>query len=233
MLRAVTFDLWGTLIDAGHNLVPQRLEYLAQFLPGRSLEQAKEAYRKADEQFSAITNLGFPYCTATMLSLTLDAMETSLPPHRFEQALQHWKEILFGNPPPLLDAVPEVLSTLHSRGLRLALISDTGLTPGYVMRRVLTDYGLTKYLEHLTFSDAVGVTKRRAQIYLTTIHALGVRPGETLHVGDSPATDILGAQAAGLRGALLLQNNPQPAGIPYADLVLNHIRELPEAVRNW
>jgi putative hydrolase of the HAD superfamily len=233
MLRAVTFDLWGTLVDAKHNLVPQRLQYLAQLIPGCPLTQLEEAYQKADTQFGAVTNLGFPYSTATLLSLTLDALGTSLPPSIFEQALRHWKEILLLDPPPLLDAVPEVLSTLHSRGLRLALISDTGLTPGYVIRRVLTDYGLTRYLEQLTFSDAMGVTKRRAQIYLTTLQALAVRADETLHVGDSPTTDILGAQAAGLRGALLLQNNPQPAGIPHADLVLNHIRELPEAVRDW
>ncbi len=233
MLQAITFDLWGTLIDAGHNLVPERLEYLAEILPGCSLAQVEEAYRKAEEQFSTVTGLGFPYCTATLLSLTLDAMGVSLPPRLFDQTLQHWKEILLGNPPPLLDGVADVLSALHSRGLRLALISDTGLTPGHVIRRVLTDYGLTNYLEHLAFSDAMGVTKRRAQIYMATLQALGVHAYETLHVGDSVATDILGAQAAGLRAALLLQNNPQPAGIPHADLVLNHIRELPDAVRGW
>jgi hypothetical protein len=130
MLKAITFDLWGTLIDARHNLIPQRLEYLVQILPGRSLEQAREAYHKADEQFSAMTNLGFPYSTATMLSLTLDAMDASLPPLRFVEALQQWKEVLLGNPPPLLDGVPEVLSALHQDGLHLAVISDTGLTPG-------------------------------------------------------------------------------------------------------
>jgi len=233
MLRAITFDLWGTLIDAGHNLIPERLEYLAQALPDCSLSQAKEAYRKAEEQFGPVTSLGFPYCTATLLSLTLDAMGACLPPGRFEGVLRQWKEILLGSPPPLLDGALEVLSTLQSRGLRLALISDTGLTPGYVIRQILTGYGLTEYLQHLTFSDAMGVTKRRAQTYLVTLEALGVRADETLHVGDSPATDILGAQAAGLRGALLLQNNPQPAGIPHADLVLHHLRELPDAVRDW
>ena len=123
-----------------------------------------------------MTNLGFPYCTATLLSLTLDALGASLPPRLFEETLTHWKEILLGNPPPLLDGVPEVLAVLHGRGLRLALISDTGLTPGYVIRRVLTEYGLMRYLEHLTFSDAMGVTKRRAQIYhITTPRARRAR----------------------------------------------------------
>jgi len=233
MLRAITFDLWGTLIDAKHSLVPQRLEYLAQLVPGRSLEQIEEAYSRAEEQFGAVTNLGFPYCTQTLLSLTLDALGVCLAPCLFEQALLQWKEILLGDPPALLEAVPEVLAILRQRGLRMALISDTGLTPGYVMKQILTDYGLTKYLDQLTFSDAMGVTKRHAQIYRVTLAALGVRAEETLHVGDSPTTDILGAQAVGLRGALLLQNNPQPEGIPHADLVLQHIRDLPDAVRGW
>jgi putative hydrolase of the HAD superfamily len=43
--------------------------------------------------------------------------------------------------------------------------------------------------------------------------ALGVAPGETVHVGDSPASDVAGAAAAGLRSVLVAGSPaPDPAG---------------------
>jgi putative hydrolase of the HAD superfamily len=42
-----------------------------------------------------------------------------------------------------------------------------------------------------------------------------VAPAEAVHVGDSPAEDVEGARAAGVRPVLLARDRrPGPAGVP-------------------
>jgi putative hydrolase of the HAD superfamily len=231
MLRAITFDCWGTLVDARHTLMSPRVAYLREHLPGRDPVHVATAYEESLAQFTQVEKLGFSLSVPSVLSLTLDTLGTTLLPCDFDAVVRHWEEVILSDPPALLEGVPEVLATLQSRGLLLAVISDTGLSPGRVMRQLFAGYGILPYFEVLAFSNEVGVTKRRLQPFRGVLAALGVLPEQALHVGDVPDTDLRGAHQAGLRAALLLQNARRPEGIPLADLVLEHITELPAAVQ--
>lgn len=229
-LRAVTFDCWGTLLDYGHNVGYARIVRLAEHLPGYPIERLERAYRAGQEEFARLEALGFSPSTSGILSVVLDDLQASLPPNIFKTVLRAWEEVLLASPPPTLEGAVWAVEQLHRKGLALALISDTGLTPGRVMRRILQAQGLLKMFRHFTFSNELGVTKRRPQAFTSTLAALGVRPQEALHVGDTPETDIRGAQRVGMRAALLLQNTHRREGIPLADLVLEKIDELPAAI---
>jgi len=231
MLRAITFDCWGTLLDLKHTNASQRIGYLCERLPGQAPERVAQAYQESWVLFAQVESLGFSLPAAAMLSLTLDGLGTTLPPSDQTGIVRYWEEIILCYPPPRLEGVSEALNALRERGFSLALISDTGMTPGRVMRRVLDQAELLGFFSHCTFSNELGVTKRRPQAFTSTLAQLGVSPAEALHVGDSPATDIRGAKAVGMRTALLLQNNSHPEGIPLADLVLEKISELPGALR--
>jgi FMN phosphatase YigB (HAD superfamily) len=107
---------------------------------------------------------------------------------------------------PILAALPlanagarEVLEAFSRRGLRLALICNTGRTPGSVLRLVLDRLGLKDYLRVLTFSDEVGLRKPHPEIFRRTLAALGVSPSEAAHVGDDVATDVAGARGVGMQ----------------------------------
>jgi putative hydrolase of the HAD superfamily len=111
---------------------------------------------------------------------------------------------------PILSAMPvpnsgalEALHALQARGLRLALICNTGRTPGKMLRLVLDRVGLADYLGVLSFSDEVGVRKPHPEIFLKTLAALGVRPQQAAHVGDDLTTDIAGARGVGMRAVHL------------------------------
>jgi putative hydrolase of the HAD superfamily len=231
MLRAITFDCWGTLVDARHTLMAPRVTCLCEHLPGCDPTRVAAAYEESLAQFAEVEKVGFSLSVPSILSLALDALGTTLSVHDFDAVVQYWEEAILNDPPELLEGASEVLATLQSRGLALALISDTGLSPGRVMRQVFARHGVSQYLRVWTFSNEVGVTKRRPQPFRRTLAELGVRPEEALHVGDVPDTDLRGAHQAGLRAALLLQNARRPEGIPLADLVLEHIAELPDAIR--
>jgi putative hydrolase of the HAD superfamily len=92
-----------------------------------------------------------------------------------------------------------VLAELRARGLRLAVICNTGRTPGKILRIILEQLGLLKHLSVQTFSDELGLRKPCAELFERTLAALAVAPHEALHVGDTLATDIAGARAIGMR----------------------------------
>jgi putative hydrolase of the HAD superfamily len=230
MLQAITFDFWGTLVDASFTYTAERVATLCSMLPDWAPGRVLSAYREGEAGIALVDAHGLHVDVRARLSLTLDALGAALSPADYESTVRRWEETLLDDPPTLLEGVPATLEAMRERGMRLALISDTGYSPGRVLRQALERRGIRQYFQRLTFSDELGVTKRRPQGFRSTLQALGVTAAQALHVGDTPATDLQGAHAAGLRAALLLQNNRHLEGIPQADVVLERISELPEAI---
>ena len=108
------------------------------------------------------------------------------------------------------------------------LVSNTGRTPGVVLRRILDRYGLLPYFEAFAYSDEVGFRKPDARIFSRTLETLGVEPARALHVGDNPHADVLGAQALGMRAAHYAITGHTPS--PVADVVVENLAELPRCV---
>ena len=233
MLRAITFDYWGTLVDAGHSLRAERVDALGRYLGDCVPEQISEACDEAWRQFCQAIDSGLGLGTATFLSTTLDLLGVTLSPPDRTAILHLWEEAMLDDPPALLNEAPHVLRALRARGLWVGLISDTGVTPGRIIRRMLHRAGILTMFDWLTFSNEIGVTKRRPQAFTSTLRALGVCPDEALHVGDLPQTDLKGARAVGMYTALLLENSGHREGIPLADIVLDRLRDLPEALERW
>jgi putative hydrolase of the HAD superfamily len=119
----------------------------------------------------------------------------------------------------------EVIPALAGAGIKLGLISDTGLTPGRVLLGFLERDGLLPYFSSLTFSDETGFPKPDPRMFHRTLAPLGVRPAEAAHVGDTPRTDIAGAQAVGMRAIRFAaaQDTPEP---PAADSIIYDHRDL-------
>jgi len=84
-------------------------------------------------------------------------------------------------------------------GLRLALISNTGMTPGFTFRTYLEQQGMLAYFDVLTFSDEVKLAKPSKDIFLLTLRALSAAPSQAVHVGDHVKNDVVGAKRAGLK----------------------------------
>ena len=99
------------------------------------------------------------------------------------------------------EAFPDTVPTLRavrSRGLRVAVVSDTG----FDLRPALDRLGLTPYLDAVVMSYEQGMCKPEAAVFRTACDRLGVRPERALMVGDNPLTDS-GAVSAGLYAFLL------------------------------
>lgn len=93
--------------------------------------------------------------------------------------------------------------------------------------RKIENLGLARRTDCLFVSETFGGKKPDRAIFEAAAAHLGVSPSETLFVGDNPAVDVLGAQAAGMRAAWLHRGHPWPeelAGTP--DFVVGSLGEL-------
>jgi len=70
------------------------------------------------------------------------------------------------------------------------------------------------FLEAATGVEALVLGKPRPAIFDLALGKLGVDRNEAIMIGDTPATDIAGAIAAGLRSVLVESGNPIPADGP-------------------
>lgn len=104
------------------------------------------------------------------------------------------------------DAAP-ALRELRASGRRLVVASNWDCS----LAEVLESVGLASLVDGVVSSAEVGESKPAPALLLRAVELAGVSPAEAVHVGDSYADDVLGAQAAGVRALLL----DRPAVGPY------------------
>jgi putative hydrolase of the HAD superfamily len=114
------------------------------------------------------------------------------------------------------DAAP-VLRELRARGLRLVVVSNWDCSLESVLERI----GVLGLVDAVVASAVVGIAKPDRRIFDAALREAGCEPGAALHVGDSPANDVAGATAAGIRAVLLDRSG---TGGPDA---ISSLRDLP------
>jgi len=236
MLRAITFDFWGTLYR-NTSAEEERLVILGEALAlagqPRSHEALQAAYRHAWDVFEHFWLQEHRFVsTERWIQEMLAFLRADLPQETQSGLVRPLEEVFVDRVAPRpVPGVPEVLPRLAQR-FPLGLISDVGLTPGRVLREVMRRDGLLPHFRMLTFSDETGVTKPLAGPFLRTLAALGARPEEAAHVGDLPETDLAGARGVGMRAILFLGVSHREDGRPLADAVFEEYGELEEIIRS-
>jgi HAD superfamily hydrolase (TIGR01549 family) len=89
--------------------------------------------------------------------------------------------------------------------------------------------------DFIVTSDDLGAEKPHVAFFLKLVERQGLVPGETVYVGDRFENDILPAQQAGLRGALLRRGpwgfvNESHPDAKVADLRISSLQELPVVI---
>ena len=123
------------------------------------------------------------------------------------------------------DAAP-ALRELRGLGLRLIVVSNWDVS----LHDRLAETGLAPLVDGAVASAELGTAKPDGAIFAHALALAGVEPEAALHVGDSPAEDVGGALAAGLRAVLVVRDGavgPAPPGVR----VIGSLAELPPLVR--
>ena len=93
--------------------------------------------------------------------------------------------------------------------------------------------GIGHCFDFVVTSESVGCAKPDARIFEAAMAAGGADPGNTVHVGDHPQTDVGGASALGIRTVWV---NPALAPWPGGktpDAVVRSVTELPRVLETW
>jgi len=231
-LRAVTLDAAGTLMTVAEPVGATYARAAARHRLHVSAATAEEGFRRA---FSAAPPLAFPGASPTRLgaherawwyAVVRQALGDAAPGPAldscFEELYAHYATAAAWRVCP---DILGVLADLRAHGLRLAVVSnfDGRLGP------LLDGLGLRSLLDAVIASAQVGSAKPDPAIFRAALAALDVRGAETLHVGDQPVEDVLGAQGAGLRAALVVGDRSPPP-LPPGAARLASLAELPALV---
>jgi putative hydrolase of the HAD superfamily len=210
-ITAVTFDLWQTLLldnrELGLVRAQARLEgtqkALRRFGEEYGLEHIREGYRACYRQCRLVREQQLDVSFREQVEIFVNNINPGLVARLDEGTVQeivavYADSFLIHPPAPHADAL-SVLRDLKAMGLRLGLISNTGMTPGVTFRTFLEQEGMLGYFDALTFSDEVKLAKPSTDIFLLTLRALGAAPSQAVHVGDHVKNDVVGAKRCGLK----------------------------------
>jgi putative hydrolase of the HAD superfamily len=230
-LRAVTFDCWNTLLLDRDFERAQRLraEALVEAAGARGIAadpaSALAAIRAAHGRHIELWSRGTGSGSGEIATWSLESFGITDPALARGLGELFAEAGLAGDVAPL-PAAGETLEHLAARGVRLALICDTGFSPGRIVRRFLASTGLLDLLETVVFSDEVGVPKPHPRMFESALGPLGVAPVDATHVGDLRPTDVAGGRGFGMATVRLRAAFDDLSDLPEADAVADDHRQL-------
>ena len=201
-IRAVTFDVGGTLIEPWPSVGHVYAEVAARFDLGL-LEPAALNRRFADAWKS---RKQFDYSRRAWQALvnqTLAGIVAATPGEDFFAAIyQRFEEPAVWR---VFDDVFSTLAELKSCGLKLAVLSNWDER----LRPLLARLELLEWFDAVIISHEVGHTKPAPEIFLKAAATLDLPPAAILHIGDSAREDVFGAHSIGMAALLLDRRSSQ------------------------
>ena len=243
-IKAITFDLWDTLViddsdeakraeqglrskfDERRHLLWEALN-LAEPI---ELEAVRLAYNVGDAAFNKVwkeQHITWPI--AKRLRLILNELGRELPGETFNAVVRAHEEMEVDIPP---DAMPNAVPVLErlARRYKLCIVSDAIVSPGGCLRRLLENHGLAKFFSGFAFSDEVGHSKPHRSMFESAAGQLGVEIGEMLHIGDRDHNDVKGPQQLGMKAILFTASRDADKTNTSADAICESFDKLEAAI---
>ena len=120
---------------------------------------------------------------------------------QFFSRLERWKDSLKSQPHAY-----EFLEELRYQGSGLAIV--TNINP--FIEDVVKTFDFDREVDCVVMSHKVGYAKPDERIYKIALETLGVRPEETIMVGDNYNNDVAAPSKLGIQGILFDPNNRNP-----------------------
>lgn len=231
---AVTFDCWNTLLreedwEEAHRRRADALFHAARETGARvEPEQAAAAFDRAWQRHVDLWIAGVASGARDVAGWAMHELGALTHGPSFELLVAHFEHASHSSRVVPVDGAVETVERLARAGVPCALICDTGLTPGRVVREHLARLGMIPGLRAQLFSDEVGVPKPNPRIFAAALGALGVGAAGAVHVGDLRRTDVAGARGVGMTSVRLAAAHDDPSPLPEAD----HVADSHAALRD-
>jgi phosphoglycolate phosphatase len=213
-VRALIFDLDGTLIDSKQDLI-HSVNAMLRELGRRELPE---------ETISGYIGHGAPQLVARALGNVRSEEER-------QRALEFFLRYYETHKMDTTCAYPGVAETLEKlAGMPMAVLTNK---PVRISVRILDAMGLSKYFQAIYGGNSFETKKPDPLGARTILRELGVEPQETLFIGDSEV-DVQTARNAGtLAAAVNYGFGVHDRGAHPADIYLEHFGELATLLGSW
>lgn len=207
-VRAVTFDFWRTLFrdNLGRERHRARVRILAE-TTGVPHDRGKQAMKHIMQEFLRVhiaeQRTLEPKDAIPILKSEFDI---DVAPESRDALCEAFATAILDYPPEPIEGALDAVRAAAQHG-PVGLISDSGISPGSSLVKLLDRQGFLPYFKMLTFSDEVGVAKPQPAMYTSTAFGLDVKQQELFHIGDLEPTDVQGALAVGAQAGLFGGDN--------------------------
>ena len=244
MIKAVTFDLWDTIVYDDTDEPKRQAQGLRSKRDERrhlmwealnrhrpvAIERVVLAYDTADAGFNLVWKENHINWTLEQrLRVVLAGLGRDLPADDLRRLVEQTGRMEVDISPDPIEGIGEALAELSNR-YRLSVVSDSIVTPGTGLRAILEKHGLKQYFSGFAFSDEVGHSKPHRAMFDAAAAQMGVRVEEIVHIGDRDHNDIKGPQALGAKAVLFVASRDVDKGHTSADAICERHRDLPAII---
>ena len=243
-IKAITFDLWDTLVIDDSDEAKRAEQGLRSKFDERryllwealntckpiDLETVHLAYNVGDAAFNKVwKDHHITWHIAERLGVILKGLGRELSDDTFDTVVRAHAEMEVDIPPDAIPGGAPVLERLAKR-FKLCIVSDAIVSPGKCLRRLLENHGLAKPFTGFAFSDEVGHSKPHRSMFDSAARQLGVEISEMLHVGDRDHNDVKGPQQLGMKAILFTASRHEDKANTTADAICESFDELEAAI---
>ncbi|QIW19155.1 HAD family hydrolase [Bacillus thuringiensis] len=189
MIRAVLFDLDGTLLDRRQSLEQFIHDQYNRF-SSHLMSIKKTGYCS---RFLELDNNGYTWKDKVYATLLCEYNITTLTP---EQLLYDYITNFQHHCIPFQN-MHELFQRLTEQNIKIGIITN-GFTD-FQMNN-LRALNIHTYTNTILVSEAEGIKKPHPEIFERALKKLDVKATECLYVGDHPENDVLGSEQVGILG---------------------------------
>lgn len=244
MIKAVSFDLWDTVIHddsdepkrlaQGLRTKSQERRYLVWEALDRveaiDYETVRLAYDVAEAAFRHVWHdQHVTWTVAERIDVILKGLARELPDKLRDEVIRAHEEMEIVVTPDPVEGIGDALAELAKR-YKLCVVSDAIVSPGRCLRTWLDLHGFKGYFSGFAFSDEVGYSKPHHDMFAAVSEQLEVDLKYMVHVGDRDHNDVKGPQALGMKAILFTGTRDKDKHNTSADAICEHHRDLPGIV---
>lgn len=211
-VKAVVFDLDGTLVDTAPDLMAAT-NHVLSMLKRRPITMP---------EVRAFVGRGAKKLIERGVAATGDAIDEASLTYYHAEFLRHY-EGHTADRSEIFPGVVALLKRLADSGIKAGVCTNK---PEGLSRLLLDTLDLSRFLGTIVGPDTIGIAKPEAAPYLETVKRLGVAPQHSIMVGDSEI-DVLTARAAGVPiVAVTFGYTAKPVAEFNPDYLVSHFDEI-------
>jgi len=224
-VKALTFDLFGTVLDLGGSLTPYIADFLRREAPSVTADKfwadwrARQRLEQYQDTIMLLGHAGYLETVRRACHYVLRLNGIAATPNRVDELMAAWQ---------FLSPFPEVSAGLERLKARYQLVVLSNGDPHFLDHLAQNRVGWP--FDAILSATDNGAFKPHPSVYRRAAQVLGLEVGECLMV-SSNSFDVVGARACGYRAAYVDRYRLPVEDTPYQpDVTVADFMELADAL---